>query len=105
MKLTGGDLAGDVLAEQLGDLVLTVALADAPHELGHGGFGGHVPGLHNAQIQQLVANLVDPQVGGIIEALGGDDHGNAILHSPLDAPQTLAQEIDAAQAEGFDDNV
>ena len=40
-----GDLAREISLEQGFDLPAVHALADGPHELGHGGLGGHVPAL------------------------------------------------------------
>ena len=77
LKLPGGDLAGDVLAEQFGDLELAVALADGPHQLGHGGLRGHIQALDHPQLQKLTAHLVDAQVGAVVEALGGDYNADA----------------------------
>ena len=99
-----GDFAGQVPAEEGGDLRLLHALTDCPHELGHGCLAGHVPSLNDAHVQQPVAHLIDPQIRGIVQSLGGDHHGYAVLHSPLDTPQTLIEDVEAAQAKGFDDD-
>ena len=99
-----GNFAREISLEQGLDLAAVHALADGPHELGHGGFGCHVPALDHAQVQQLLAHLIDLQIGGIVQALGGDHHADVPAQGRADAVQALVEDIDTAQAEGLDDD-
>ena len=95
------DFSGKAFGENGSDLLGIHTLTQRPHQLGHGSFRGHIQTLDDTQLQQLIAHLVDPQVGAVIQALGGDDDADAVFHRSADAPQTLAEDIDAAQAEGL----
>ena len=61
-----------------------------------------------AQLRQLLrhglAHLIDLQIGGIVQALSGDHHADVPAQGRADAVQALVEDIDAAQAEGLDDD-
>ena len=96
-----GDFTGEIGGEQTSNFFLVHSLADAPHQFGHSGLGGHIFSLDHAQLQQLVADLVDLEIGTVLMALGGNHHADAGFHGIADALETLVQHIDTAQAEGF----
>ena len=67
----GCDFSGQVPGKKLRDALRLQALAQGPHQLGHGGLAGHVPALDDAQLQELPAHLVHLQIRAVVETLGG----------------------------------
>ena len=69
--------------------------------VGHGRFGSHIPALNDTQFQQLIAHLIDFQIGAVIKALGGHHHADAVFQAPVDAPEALVQHGHTAQTKGL----
>ena len=88
----------------MGNLLAAAGLPQRPHQLGHGGLGGHVPAVDDA-VGQQGARFVDSEADGVIEALANNHHRHPFLAEHVHLVRQIAlYKMQPPHAKGLDDN-